>query len=150
MINLWIALVRCRRGTTATEFAFIVGPLLMLMFAVASYGQYFWADEGLQEAAIAGARCVGALSVSCATGTPPAYSSTLTTAFIQAEAKKWSLTLPAAGISVNTSTSCGGVSGFALVTLTYTYNGLMLQLLNLTSTSQTLNAYSCFPTNSAN
>jgi len=126
----------CQRGTTAVEFAAVVGPLLMLMFAVMEYGQLFWAQEGLQETAIAGERCVGLGSTSC----------TNATAFIQTEALKWSLTLPSSGITVNASTTCGGVAGFSQVSLTYTFQSIMPQFLNLTSTGTTLTASSCFPT----
>jgi Flp pilus assembly protein TadG len=139
-----LAFLGCRRGTTAVEFALVVGPLLMLMFAVASFGQYFWAEEGLQEAAIAGARCVGILSVNCTSGR--AYNAANTTSYIQAEALKWSLTLPSSGIVVNTSTTCAGVSGFSQVSLTYTFQAIVPQLMNLSSSGNTLTATSCFPT----
>jgi hypothetical protein len=106
------------------------------MFAVMEYGQLFWAQEGLQETAIAGARCVGLGSSSCANATT----------FIQTEAQKWSLTLPSSGITVNASTTCGGQSNFAQVSLTYTFQSIMPVWLNLTSTGTTLTASSCFPT----
>ena len=139
-----IALLSCRRGSAATEFAYVAGPLLLLMFSVEEYGRLFWAQEGLQETAISGARCVGMLSVNCASsGT---YNATNATAYIEAEALKWSITLPSSGISISTSTTCGGVSGFSQVSLTYTVQSLMPQLLNLTSTGTTLTATSCFPT----
>jgi Flp pilus assembly protein TadG len=140
----WLAFLNCKRGTTAVEFAAVIGPLLVLMFAVAEYGQAFWTQEGLQEAAIAGARCVGMLSVNCTSG--GTYSATTATAFIQAEAQKWSITLPSSGISVNTSTTCGGVAGFSQVSLTYTYQPILPVLLDLLPTGTTLTATSCFPT----
>jgi len=142
-MSRWRALWKCNLGTTAVEFSHIIGPLLMLMFSISEYGRLFWAQEALQEAATAGARCIGIRSSSCASG--GAYSSSNATTFIQNEAQKWSLTVPSSGIVITTPTTCAGVSGFSQVALTYSFQSILPQLLNLTATGTTLTAISCFP-----
>jgi Flp pilus assembly protein TadG len=49
---------RAEGGATAIEFAIVVGPLLLLMFATLEFGRMLWTREALQSAAIAGARCM--------------------------------------------------------------------------------------------
>jgi len=138
------ALLKCNGGASAVEFALVLGPLLMMMFAVSEYGRLFWTQEALQETAIAGARCIGILSASCTSG--GAFNSTNATIYIQAEAQKWSITLPTSGITMTTSTTCGGVGGFSQVSITYTFQSILPQFLDLASTGTTVTASSCFPT----
>jgi len=135
--------LKCNRGTTAVEFALLFGPLLMMTFGICEYGRMFWTEEGLQETAIAGARCIGMLSTNCAAS--GAFSSTSAMTFIKTEAQKWAITLPSSGITMNVSTTCGGVSGFSQVSLTYSFQSIMPQFLNLNPTGTTLTASSCFP-----
>ena len=136
--------LKCRRGSSATEFALVLTPLMMLMFAVCEYGRLMYAQEGVQETAIAGARCIGIHNASCSAN--GVYDASSATTFIQSEAQQWSLTVPNSGITVTTPTNCGGVSGFTQVQVSYTFQSAMPQLMGLLAAGTVLTATACFPT----
>ena len=133
-------------GASAVEFAAVLGPLLILIFAVFEYGRLLWTREALQETATAGARCMGMSATSCAaSGT---YSSGNTTSYIETQASNWGLTLTSANIALNNNTTCAGVSaanGFSSVTLTYTFQSIVPSLITSLNSSPTLTSTACFP-----
>ena len=132
-----------KAGTTAVEFAMVGAPLLLMIFGVVEFGRALWARQGLQETAIAGARCMGLVQSSC--GSSGTYSASMTLSFIQATASGWALTLPASSVSLNPSTSCAGVSGFSQVTLSYTFQTAVPRLITGLSGGVPLSATACFP-----
>ena len=134
---------RANNGTTAVEFAMVALPLLLLIFGVIEFGRALWARQGLQETAIAGARCMGLVQSPC--GSSGVYSASMTMSYVQATASGWVLTLPASSVSLNPSTTCAGVSGFSQVTLTYTFQTAVPFLINALSAGVPLTATACFP-----
>ncbi len=136
-------------GATAVEFALVAPMFLMLVFGAIEFGRVLWTEQALQEAAIAGARCMA-----IAQGTKPNGSCTAsgsysyTTTYVQNVASGWGLTLPNAGISLNNSASCGGTGGFSKVTLTKTFTSAVPLLVHLSAGGITLTASGCYPNNS--
>jgi len=63
-----VAFLRDCSGATAIEFAFVVGPLLLLFVGIIEVGRLMWSGHALDEVAIAGARCVGIHAPDCANG----------------------------------------------------------------------------------
>jgi Flp pilus assembly protein TadG len=140
----WLGRFRdCRGGASALEFSLILAPMLVLMFGGIEYSRLLWTREALQQAAIAGARCVGMPQTGCSTA--GVYNAASATTFIQNAAAAWSIALPASGIAVSTSATCGGVGGFSQVTLTYAFQTVAPTLLPTLSAGSTLTATACFP-----
>jgi Flp pilus assembly protein TadG len=137
---------RDRRGAAAVEFAAVLGPLLILIFGVFEYGRLLWTREALQETAAAGARCMGLTATTCASG--GVYNSGDATTYIEGQATNWGLTLAASNIALNNATTCAGVSapnGFSSVTITYTFQSIVPNLITSLNTSPTLTTTACFP-----
>ncbi len=137
------AIRSCERGAAAIEFALVVAPFLALMFGVVEYARYTWTIEAIQETATAGARCIGMNLNGCSpNGT---YSRSIAVSFIQNEAQKWLLTVPAANITISTSGSCNGVSGFSQVQVAYTFQSVVPALIAPFATGKVITAAACFP-----
>jgi Flp pilus assembly protein TadG len=144
-------LVRACRGATAVEFALVLPMFLMLVFGSIEFGRLLWTRQALQEAAIAGARCMAIAQgstqhSSCASS--GSYSAATTKSYIQSVATGWGLTVPTSGISLNNAASCGGTSGFSQVTLTSTFTSVVPKLVRLAAGGTTLTAIACYPNNS--
>ena len=136
---------RFRRSIAATasiEFAILSVPFFVLTFGVVEFGRACWTLEALQESATQGARCVAVQSSSCYSG--GAYSSSTTQTYVQNVASGWGVSVPSADITPTQSTTCGGVSGFAQVQISYTYTtvvGAFIPQLR----SEPMTVTSCFP-----
>jgi Flp pilus assembly protein TadG len=136
------ALPNARRGTVAVEFALLAIPFLMLSFGIIECARLIWTDEVLEATAALGARCMGVLAASCASS--GAYSSSNTTTYIETVASGWNITVTSAELTLNASGSCGGVSGFSSVTITYTFSSLVPELLTALA-SIPITVQACFP-----
>ena len=132
-------------GTAAIEFAVLSVPFLGLCMAVVEFGRACWTMEALQESAAQGARCVGVQSSPCYSG--GSYSATSTTTYVQNVASGWGVSVPSADITPTQSTTCGGVSGFAQVQVSYTYSTVVGALIPSLQNFP-INVTSCFPDNS--
>ena len=129
-------------GGAAVEFSAVILTLFTLLFGVTEFGWYMWTANALQQTAIQSARCMGVLSGSCATGS--AYSSTKTLSYVQQLATTYGVTVPSAGVTLSTSASCGGATGFSSVTINYTFTTVVPNLITgLASVPMTEQA--CFP-----
>ncbi|HUC65220.1 MAG TPA: TadE/TadG family type IV pilus assembly protein [Stellaceae bacterium] len=138
------SLRRDRSGASAVEFALVLMPLLMMAFGVIEYGRLLWTKQALQEAAIAGARCMGILANSCASG--GGFNSTSTTSYIQQVAGGWGITVPSADVTLNHNATCGGETGFSQVSLAFAFTSVVPKIVLLVG-SDNLTATACFPNN---
>lgn len=130
-------------GASALEFAILALPFLAMVFGVAEFGRARWTSAALQEAAQAGARCMGLTLSACSTnGT---YDAGATIATVQGYAARWSVTLPASGVALNNAANCGGASGFSQVTLTMPFRTVVPALIPALASGFNLQATSCFP-----
>ncbi len=120
----------------------LVIPFLMFSFGILEFGRLIWTSEALRATAAIGARCMGVLAASCASG--GTYSSSNTTSYIVSVASGWNITLPSADLTLSASGSCGGVSGFSSVTITYTFSSLVPELLTALA-SIPITVQACFP-----
>ncbi len=143
MTRLLSALVRCRGGTTAIEFALVLPAFLGLIFGTVEYGRLLWTREALQEVATAGARCMAVRASNCASG--GSYSASNTTSYIQNLAADWDLSLPSANITLAYGTTCAGASGFSSVSVTTTFKSVVPKIMMLPGNGTTLDASACFP-----
>ena len=137
--------LRSHGGTAAIEFAMVAAPLLLLVAGIFEYGRLYWTQEALQESATAGARCIAVLQSNCASS--GAYSSGSTLTYIQGVANNWGITIPSADITSTNSVSCGGISGFSQVSITYTFKTLIPNLIPIGSSGKSLTVQSCYPNN---
>lgn len=131
------------RGTSAVEFAILAGPFLLLIFGSIEFGRAMWTREALQATAIAGARCMGLVQNTCGTGSN--YNSSMTTSYVQNVASTWKVVLPAAGITLNRNATCGGITNFSQISITYTFRTVVPTMLNSLSGGVPLSAVACFP-----
>jgi Flp pilus assembly protein TadG len=136
-------LLRDVGGASAVEFAMILTPMCLIFFGVLEFGRAMWVREALQEAATAGARCVGIPQSQCASG--GTYNSANAISYIQGVASGWGITLPSADITLNASTTCAGLAGFATVTIAYNFQTVVPKLVPFGTGGITLNSQACFP-----
>ena len=130
-------------GASAVEFALILPALCLLFFGILEFGRAMWTREALQETATAGARCIALPQTQCASG--GTYNATNATSFVQGVANGWGLTLPSGDITLNASTSCAGISGFASVTIAYTFQTVVPNYVPFGTSGIILNTQACFP-----
>jgi len=136
-------LARVRDGTVALEFALLAVPFLMLSFGIIEFGRLIWTTEALQATAAIGARCMGVLASSCSSS--GAYSSTASSTYIVSIASGWNVTIPTSALTLTTSGTCGGVTGFSEVTITYSFQTVVPLLLDSLAAGIPLDVTACFP-----
>lgn len=137
-------------GAAIIEFALVAPMFLALVFGSIEYGRLLWTQQALQQAAIAGARCMaiaqGAIqSSSCAAG--GSYSAASTKSYIETIASGWGLSVTDLDIALNNAATCGGASGLSQVTVTNTFNTPVPQIVLLASAGTSLTATACYPNN---
>jgi Flp pilus assembly protein TadG len=129
-----------RRGVAAIEFGIVIVPLLLFMFGIIEFSRAYWAKEALQQTAVNTARCMGlGLSTSGCTSTSGGQ------AYAVSVGNTWGLTIPTSNVTITTATTCGGVSGFVTVHITYTFKTVVPDLI-AGLFNDTLYASACFPT----
>jgi len=134
---------RHQGGASALEFALLAVPLLLIVVGTIEYGRALWTQQAMQSLAIATARCIGVAQSECSnSGT---YSSGKTTAYVISEAAKLGVPLEATNVSVNASTSCQGVAGFATVTINYRFVSAVPEFITALFLGPDLRATACFP-----
>lgn len=131
------------RGATAVEFALIALPLIMLLFGIIEYGRLQWTRGALESVATSGARCIGIGQTECALS--GVYNAGRTQAFILQTASSFSIQLEPADITIDNSATCNGVTGFAEVTLRYTFETALPFIFGQLGTGVPLTAVECFP-----
>lgn len=129
-------------GTAALEFAVLAVPFLCMCFGVIEFGRACWTMEALQESAAQGARCIGVVSSACSSG--GAFSSSAAQTYIQNVASGWGLSVPTGDITPTQSTTCGGVSGFSKVQISYTFSTIVGDLIPSLK-SAAMSVSSCYP-----
>jgi Flp pilus assembly protein TadG len=136
---------RANKGGSAVEFALVVTPLLMLAMGVFEFGRYYWTTEALQESAVAGARCIGISQSSCASA--GVYNSGNTASYVQGVAAGWGVTVPTSDIVTTNSTTCGTLTGFAQVKITYLFKTVIPNIIPIGAGGQSITVQSCYPNN---
>ncbi len=132
-----------RSGATAVEFAMVAPVLLMLVFGILEFGRALWVHNALQQTAIAGARCEG-ISQSSVASTAACNGSSVTS-YVQSVATGWGITVPTSGIVLSSNTTCAGATGFSSVTINYTFQTAVPQVLGSMSGGVPMTANACFP-----
>ncbi len=123
----------------------VITALFLLMFGITEFGWYLWTANALQQTVVQTARCMGVLQSNCAPGR--AYSSTSTVSYAQQVASSYGVTVPSSGVVPDASTTCAGAANFSQVTINYTFQSVVPNLItSLSSASMTESA--CFPNQS--
>jgi Flp pilus assembly protein TadG len=138
-------LARACRGTAALEFALLALPFFALIFGTIEYARLLWSSQALQETATAAARCMAIGQSSCSSS--GAFSATKTKTYIQQTAAQWGLTIPTGNITLSSSATCGGVTGYSQATLSYSFKSVVPALVLLPAGGKSLSASACFPNN---
>ena len=124
----------------AVEFALVSLLMMTWIFGLMEVARAYWTYQIIQEVAIQGARCMGVLSSSCASG--GAYSASTAQSYMVTVASNLGMTLPADDIVVARPASCAGTAGFSAVSINYNFKTLMPTLIPSLSTVP-LTANSC-------
>jgi hypothetical protein len=119
----------------------------MSSFGVYEFGRWGWTLEALQEAASRGARFAAIGQAACESA--GAFSSANTISYVQAVASGWGLTVPSGDITTNNNTTCGGVSGFSQVRISYVFNSAVRNFIPTGPNGTTLTQTSCYPNSTA-
>jgi Flp pilus assembly protein TadG len=135
---------RAIAGTASIEFALLAIPFFMLAVGVFEVCRALWTEEALQESVTQGARCIGVHQTDCYSA--GVYSATGTTAYVQNVATGWGISVPTADITPTQSANCGGVAGFAKITIAYNFSTVAGSLIPSFS-NVPLAAKACFPNN---
>ncbi len=131
-------------AAAAIEFAIVCMPFFLLVFGVCETGRIMWIRQGLAQVAMTGARCMGVGHQSC-TDTSGNYNAANTITFIQTKATGWGISLTSSNITLTSSTTCGGQSGFSQVTLSYAFKTAVQSILPAYVGPLSLSATACFP-----
>ncbi|HEY7576979.1 MAG TPA: TadE/TadG family type IV pilus assembly protein [Acetobacteraceae bacterium] len=135
-----------RRAITSVEFGIVAVAMLMCVFAIIEFGRALWAREALETAAAQGARCIGVLAGSCASG--GAFSQQNAQSYIEGLAANWGITLTASNLTLTANAASGACSGMsshvAQVNITYTFTTVVPNILPMLS-NKSLTAQACFP-----
>ncbi len=146
----WSKLLAGREGVAALEFALVSVPFLMLTLGTLEFGRLVWTRQAIEMAAAQGARCIGVLSSSCASG--GAYNSANATSYIEGVASSWGVTLIDSDVVQTNNQSSGACSGMSVhisqVTINYTYQTVVPGLLSMLAGGDALTAQACFPNQS--
>jgi Flp pilus assembly protein TadG len=150
VIRLLFQLHRARKAVAALEFALLATPLLLLVLGTLEFGRLMWFREALQMTANEGARCMGVVASSCASG--GAYDATNTTTYIENIANNWGITLANANVVLarpSTNTNCLPTHltpqpPMSEVTITYTFQTAIPQLFDML-VGKSLTSHACFP-----
>jgi Flp pilus assembly protein TadG len=138
-----LAFIVAIAGTAAIEFGALAPVLMMTSFGIYEFGRWAWTMEALQEAASRGARCAAIGQSSCESS--GSFSATSTASYVQTVAAGWGLTVPTSGITSNNSTTCGGVSGFSQVQISYVFSSIVTKVIPSGTGGTTLTLTSCYP-----
>lgn len=125
-------------GATAVEFAFVIGPLLLLLVGTIEVGRMMWAGHALDEVAINAARCMGIRAPGCTAG--ELVRPDLVVAYVVAAASSWGIVVTPADVSLETGTGCAGDTGFVRVGLSVGFVSVLPGL-----GARELQSEACFP-----
>jgi Flp pilus assembly protein TadG len=141
--RLAAALRRCPRGAAALEFAVAANLLFIVLLGILEFGWLFYIRGALQQTAAAAARCMGVLGAACTSG--GVVSPALTQSYVQSVAASYDVSVPVSGITLNADASCGGVSGFSEVALSYTFQSGVGVIVPGLVGGLTVSVQSCYP-----
>jgi Flp pilus assembly protein TadG len=134
---------RHQGGASALEFALVAVPLLLIIVGTVEYGRALWTQQAMQSLAISTARCIGVQQTQCTNS--GIYNANKTSTWVIGEAAKLGVPLQAADITVNASTTCRGVAGFATVAISYVFVSAAPEFITALVLGPTLRADACFP-----
>ncbi len=103
----------------AVEFALVSLVMMTWIFGIMEVARAFWTYQIIQEVAIQGARCMGIVSSSCASG--GAYDAAAAQNYMVTVAANLGLTLPTSNIVATRPTNCAGTPGFSSVSINYNF-----------------------------
>ncbi len=138
-----LRLFRCRRGVSVVEFSIIAPVMLMMGLGALEFGRLAWTQEALQASAVSGARCIGVLASGCASGS--AYSADNSKSYVVGEAANWNVIIAASNVTASRTASCGGVNGFASVTIAYKFETVLPLLIDSLKNGIDLSVSACYP-----
>lgn len=133
-----LALALDRSAAAAVEFAIIAVPLMLLLAGTAEIGRLFWTQHVIDEAAIAGARCMGIRAPHCTA--EDSLDLEATQAHLRQEARLMWVGLKLADITVIEDAECGPAGSFSKIGIKHHFISVLPFL-----SERELQAEACFP-----
>lgn len=133
--HAWLADLR---GAVAIEFAAIAVPLMLLLGGTIETSRFVWTRLALQDAAMAGARCLG-LQVS------PCYfdgamDSAKTVELVLQQAADWAVSIPAEAVTPEAGADCLDTLDFARLEIRFRFTSVIAPF-----TDTWIDVDACFP-----
>lgn len=113
-------LIRCRRGSSAVEFAMVLPMFLTLVFGIVVFGSYLSVIHGVQQLAAEAAR-------SSVAGLSEAERGSIATSFVAANANTYPM-IDSSKLAVSAATSPSNANVF-VVTVNYDASSLFIYAL---------------------
>ncbi len=132
------ALFLDRRGAVAIEFAAIALPLMLLLGGTVEFGRYIWTRHALQDAAAAGARCLGLRAEPCVNG--GAVDKAAAVSFVRDQASEWAVRIREEAVTPEPVGTCQEMEDFARVGIRYRFTSILPLLPEMW-----VDAEACFP-----
>ena len=130
-------------GIVSIEFAIVIPLLLAMVLATVDFSWLIWSVEAVQQGASNGARCMGVLGNSCTSS--GVFSVSLTTNYIQSLAATRGVNFPSGSITLSSSTTCASTSGFSKVSISYSFQTIIPNILKAFGVQPVVNVVACFP-----
>lgn len=119
-VTAMIRLMRCRRGSSAVEFAMVLPIFLTIVFGIVVFGSYLAVVHGVQQLAAEAAR-------SSIAGISETERGTIATTFVTANAGTYPM-IDSTKLAVNAATSPSNANVF-VVTVNYDASNLFIYAL---------------------
>lgn len=119
-------LIAARRGAVAIEFAVIALPLTLLLAGTIEISRYTWTRVALQDAASAGARCLGLRLAPCVVAGSMDAGGTATV--VRGQARDWSVEIATGAVTPEERVACEGVDDFARVAIRHRFGSVLAAL----------------------
>lgn len=112
-----------RRGAVAIEFAAIALPLMLLLGGSVEISRYVWTRLALQDAASAGARCLGLRVAPCFNAETMDLNATV--GLVREQATDWAIDIAEDAVTADAVDACEGVDGFSRIGIRHRFTDVL-------------------------
>lgn len=130
-----------RRGAVAIEFAAIALPFILLLAGTMEISRYTWTRVALQDAASAGARCLGLgprPTSPCFDG--DSMDTSKTQSLVRQQALAWGVSISQNTVTPKERDDCNGIPDFGMVEIEHLFSSVLPALPDSSILVQ-----ACFP-----
>ncbi|MFO7757062.1 MAG: TadE/TadG family type IV pilus assembly protein [Roseovarius sp.] len=127
-----------RRGAVSIEFAAIALPFILLLAGTMEISRYTWTRVALQDAASAGARCLGLGLAPCVVD--ESMDASATKEFVRQQATDWGIRVAPSAVTPDLYVECNDIASFGKVVIVHGFSSVLPALPDSDITVE-----ACFP-----